>query len=419
MSASVTTSRAVAATSAVPATSRAVATSAAPATSQVVATSVAPVSSQVVSTSRSTTRRSRTTTASVTSTPTPTVVPYDASSERHADSQRTNKILIGVFTGFGVIFLGLIAFQLFRCYKRRHKSNKTPLPPPREGAMSQLAYRHSRAVSMYKEFPAADFSPPPSMMMRHGSGSGFIETPSVRSNAPSMEKLRVDEPARRSSDPRRSTSQIPRESSPDNSLVDSTLVDSTIAPTDEEAGRRLSPLGSRSQSPSNVSLPRPPSQAQSQARPESRARYPRPNSVASTSRHSHLGPGWQHGSMHRNSVHGSLRPTSYYASGNHGAPHTPHARKSVGLVMPQPLAPELFNYALGGRHNMELDFMQGAWGSHGNLANAQDSTQTLAPPRRIRTDSWVGQCEFHQCYSTFEILMGSDLFLHSAYAFVH
>lgn len=385
MSASITTSRNVFTTS------RAVAaTSAAQATSRAVVVSSQPASSQIVS-SRSTTRRARTTTASATPTPTQTFVPFDASSERRADSQRTNNILIGIFTGLGVILLGVVAFQLLRCYKRRRKSNSTPLPPPREGTMSQLGYRHSRGVSMYKEFSAAEFGRPPSMM-KHASGSGFVDTPSVRSNAASMEKLGADEPRRTSSDPRRSTGQIPREASPDNSLVDSTIVDSTPAPTDEEMGRRLSPLGSRSDSPSNLSLPRPPSQAQV-PRPESRARYPRPNSVASTTRHSYLAPSWQYGSAQRNSVHGSLRPTSYYASGNHGAPHSPHARDRVGLVMPQPLAPELFNYALSGRHDMGLDFTQGGWGSHGNLANPQDSNSTLPPPTHARTDSWAGQSQ--------------------------
>ena len=322
------------------------------------------------------TRRPRTSTRrsahSSTLTPTPTVAPYDANAERHADSQRTNKILIGVFTGIGVIFLGLIAFQLLRCYKRRRHAKSVSLPPPRD-PMAQVGYRQSRAVSMYKDYPTPGISRPQSTVFRDGSASGFFATPSVGSTAPSMERLKADESGRLSTDLIRSPFQAPHEDSPDNSRAGSAII-----PTDEEIGLRSSPLGSRSQSPSNPSMPR---------RPESRARYPRPNSVASTARHSHLNtPNWQN----RSSMHGSARPGSYYASGNHGAPHTQHARERVGLVMPQPLAPELFNYALGGRHDMGLDFTQGAWGSGQHLANGQDLNPPLAAPMRTRTDSWVG-----------------------------
>lgn len=340
----------------------------APVTSAIASTSIVPTT-----TSRSSTRRHRTTTITSASSVFPTVVPYDPAEERQADSHRTNKILIGIFTGFGVILLGLVAFQLFRCYKRRYKNKDTPLPPPRE---TGLGY-HSRAVSMYKESPS-DFSRPPSMMMRHGSGSNLI-SPSLRSNTPSTD-IKVDEVGRRSSDPSRAPG---REDSPDNSLTGSALV-----PNDDELGRRRSPLGSRSQSPSNLSVPRPPSQAQ--VRLDSQARIARPNSVMLNQRTSHLGapnPG------NRNSTYDPSRRSSYYASGNRGAPHSPHARDRVGLMMPQPLAPELFNYALSGRHDMGLDFAQGSsWGSRGNLASGseQDHNQTLAPPRVARPDSWVG-----------------------------
>ncbi|KAF8741682.1 BAR protein, partial [Rhizoctonia solani] len=340
----------------------------APVTSAIASTSIVPTT-----TSRPSTRRHRTTTITSASSVFPTVVPYDPAEERQADSHRTNKILIGIFTGFGVILLGLVAFQLFRCYKRRYKNKDTPLPPPRE---TGLGY-HSRAVSMYKESPS-DFSRPPSMMMRHGSGSNLI-SPSLRSNTPSTD-IKVDEVGRRSSDPSRAPG---REDSPDNSLTGSALV-----PNDDELGRRRSPLGSRSQSPSNLSVPRPPSQAQ--VRLDSQARMARPNSVMLNQRTSHLGapnPG------NRNSTYDPSRRSSYYASGNRGAPHSPHARDRVGLMMPQPLAPELFNYALSGRHDMGLDFAQGSsWGSRGNLASGseQDHNQTLAPPRVARPDSWVG-----------------------------
>jgi hypothetical protein len=248
--------------------------------------------------------------------------------------------------------------------------------------MSQLGYRHSR-ISVYKEYPTPDFSRPPSMMMRHGSDTGLIPTPSVRSNAPSMEALKPGDQTRKSSDPTRNPFHG---DSPDTSLSGPLVV-----PIDEEMGRRPSPLGSRSESPSNLSVPRPRSQGQVHPRPESRVRIPRPHSAASTSRHSQLGPSSRHGSMVRNSMH-ELKRVSYYADGNHGAPHTPHARERVGLVMPQPLAPELFNYALGGRHDMGLDFMQGAWGSRRHLAGEQDPNQPPAPPQRARPDSWVGNC---------------------------
>lgn len=240
--------------------------------------------------------------------------------------------------------------------------------------MAQTGYRQSRAVSMYKDYPTPGLSRPQSTVFRGGSASGFFATPSVGSTAPSMEKLKVDESGRLSLDQARSPFQGPHEDSPDNSRAGSVVI-----PNDEEVGLRSSPLGSRSQSPSNPSIPR---------RPESRARYPRPNSVASTARHSQLNaPNWQH----RNSVHGSARPGSYYASGNRGAPHTQHARERVGLVMPQPLAPELFNYALGGRHDMGLDFTQGAWDGRQNPANGQDLNPPMAPSLRTRTDSWVGK----------------------------
>ncbi|KAG9128234.1 hypothetical protein FRC07_002523 [Ceratobasidium sp. 392] len=338
----------------------------------------------VVVTTHSTSRRSRTSTH----TPTPTFTPYDASSERHADTQRTNKILIGIFSGLGVVFLALVAFQLFRCYKRR-KDNSTPLPPPRKSSMSQLGHRTSRAVSMYGEYPKSDFSRPPSVLMRKdesfGSRSAFVATPSTHSNAASTDMLGVDEAARKSIDILHRPGHAARES-----ISDKSMTGSPLAPNDEEAGRRLSPLGSRSQSPSNISPPRPPSQAQVHPRPESRSRHPRPNSAASTSRHSFLNAGsWQHGSQ-RHSAYGNPNRNSYYAAGNYGAPHSPHVRDRVGLVMPQPLAPELFNYALSGRHDMGLDFMQGAWGSQGNLSQG-GSSQNLAAPRRARTDSWVAR----------------------------
>ncbi|KDN50342.1 hypothetical protein RSAG8_01678, partial [Rhizoctonia solani AG-8 WAC10335] len=171
-----------------------------------VATSLAATSSLIPSTTHRSTHRQRTTTITSASSVFPTVVPYDPAEERQADSHRTNKILIGIFSGFGVILLGLVAFQLFRCYKRRYRSKNARLPPPREG---QLGF-HSRAVSMYKEYPA-DFSRPQSMTMRHGSGSGLI-TPSVRSNAPSMD-IRVDESGRRGSGPSRAPEHPSRDDS--------------------------------------------------------------------------------------------------------------------------------------------------------------------------------------------------------------
>ncbi|KAF8761132.1 hypothetical protein RHS01_00985 [Rhizoctonia solani] len=317
----------------------------APVTSAIASTSIVPTT-----TSRSSTRRHRTTTITSASSVFPTVVPYDPAEERQADSHRTNKILIA------------------QVQEQRHALASS--------TGDRLGY-HSRAVSMYKESPS-DFSRPPSMMMRHGSGSNLI-SPSLRSNTPSTD-IKVDEVGRRSSDPSRAPG---REDSPDNSLTGSALV-----PNDDELGRRRSPLGSRSQSPSNLSVPRPPSQAQ--VRLDSQARIARPNSVMLNQRTSHLGapnPG------NRNSTYDPSRRSSYYASGNRGAPHSPHARDRVGLMMPQPLAPELFNYALSGRHDMGLDFAQGSsWGSRGNLASGseQDHNQTLAPPRVARPDSWVG-----------------------------
>ncbi|QRV76137.1 actin-associated protein [Ceratobasidium sp. AG-Ba] len=336
----------------------------------------------IITTRSSTSRRHRTTTLA----PTSTVTPYDASSDRRADTQRTNKILIGIFSTLGVVFLGLIAFQLFRCYKRRKKVNSVPLPPPRKSSMSQVGYRNSRMVSMYGDYPTPDFSRPPSVLVRKdqsfGSRSAFVVTPSIHSNAASTDMLGPEEAAKKSAEVALHPGHAARESSSDNSISGPAM-----APNDEEAGRRLSPLGSRSQSPSNVSSPRPASQMYTPARPESRTRHPRPNSVASTSRHSYLGAGsWHHGSQ-RHSTYNPNR-SSYYLSGNYGAPHSPHVRDRVGLVMPQPLAPELFNYALVGRHDMGLDFMNGTWGSQGNLAH-RDSNQSLAAPRRARTDSWV------------------------------
>ncbi|KAG8690749.1 hypothetical protein FRC09_011859 [Ceratobasidium sp. 395] len=255
--------------------------------------------------------------------------------------------------------------------------------------MSQLGHRKSRGVSMYGDYPTSDLSRPPSVLKLNdqsfGSRSAFVGTPSVRSNAASTDMLGVDEAAKKSAELLPRPGHAARESTSDNSISGSPM-----APNDEEMGRRLSPLGSRSQSPANISPPRPPSQAQLHPRPESRSRHPRPNSAASTSRHSFLNAGsWQHGPQ-RHSSYGNPNRNSYYAAGNYGAPHSPHVRERVGLVMPQPLAPELFNYALSGRHDMGLDFMQGAWGSQGNLAQG-GSSQSLAPPRRARTDSWVAR----------------------------
>ncbi|CAE6470224.1 unnamed protein product [Rhizoctonia solani] len=317
--------------------------------------------------STTTSRRQRTTTITTASSIIPTVVPYDPAEERQADSHQTNKILIGIFSGFGVILFALLAFQLLRCYKRRYKNKDVPLPPPRE---SQLGF-HSR-VSMYKEYPS-DFSRPPSMMMRHdGSGSGLV-TPSVRSNAPSMD-IRADESGRRSNDPSRAPGDISRDDSPDNSLTGPPLV-----PNDEEMGRRRSPLGSRSGSPANLSQPRPPSQAQVNPRPDPRARTARPTSAGAGQRHS------TYGASNRNSTYDPNRRSSLYAPGNRGAPHV---RERLGLVMPQPLAPEVSNYVTNTRH----DTPPGSrWGSRGNLASGseQDRNQTLVPPRGPRPDSWV------------------------------
>ncbi|KAG9100827.1 hypothetical protein FS749_012546 [Ceratobasidium sp. UAMH 11750] len=326
-----------------------------------------------------TSRRPRTSTRGAT----PTFTPYDASSEKRADSQRTNKILIGVFTSLGVICIAFITFHLFRRYKRRRQRDSVPLPPPRKTSMSQLGYRNSCVVSMYGGYPTSDFSRPPSVLVHKdqsfGSRSAFVGTPSVQSNAASTEVLAAGETDKTNPELLSRPGHIAQESTSDNSVSGP-----LVAPNSEEAGYRRSPLGSRSHSPSDVSPPRPASQAQAYARPESRSRHPRPNSVASTSRHSHLNAGSWHGPQ-RHSSYGNRN--SYYASGNYGAPHLPHARERVGLVMPQPLAPELFNYALSGRHDLGLDFTQGSWG---NLAQA-GSDQHLAPPRRARTDSWVGR----------------------------
>lgn len=64
--------------------------------------------------------------------------------------------------------------------------------------------------------------------------------------------------------------------------------------------------------------------------------------------------------------------------------------------MPQPLAPELFNYALSGRHDMGLDFSRGAWGSQGNLAKREDASLPSSGSglKRARTDSWVAPGKF-------------------------
>ncbi|CAE7087188.1 unnamed protein product [Rhizoctonia solani] len=335
-------------------------------------TSVAATSNLVPTTTRTSTRRHRTTTITSASSVFPTVVPYDPAEERQADSHRTNKILIGIFTGFGVIFFGLVAFQLFRCYKRR-RNRHAPLPPPRE---VQGGF-HSRAVSLYKEHPT-EFGRPPSMSMRHGSGSGLI-TPSVRSNAPSMD-IRADENGRRSSDPSRAPGDMSRDDSPDNSLTGPALV-----PNDEEMGRRRSPLGSRSESPANLSPPRPPSQAQVNPRPDPRARTSRPNSAVGGQRvSSHGAPP---GAMNRNSAYDPNRRSSFYSTGNRGAPHSAHARERVGLVMPQPLAPEASSYAFNSRQD-GIDSAQGStWGSR--AGSEQDHNQALIPPRGPRPDSWV------------------------------
>ncbi|KAF8604996.1 hypothetical protein BDV93DRAFT_543599 [Ceratobasidium sp. AG-I] len=367
---------AVPTTAALPTTTAA----AAPTVAPVISTAVA-VSSQPRTTS---TRRHRTTT--VTSV-LPTTTPYDATAERRADTQRTNRILIGIFSSLGVIVLGLVAFQLFRRYKRRQNSNRAPLPPPRKSTMSQLGYRNSRGVSMYAEFPTPDFSRPPSATLHKGhsfgSASGFIN--SVHSNAASAEKLAAEDTGPRSAEGL-SPGHAARESTSDNSITGAALA----ANNDEEMGRRLSPLGSRSQSPSGLTPPRPASQAQSSRRPDSRNMHPRPSSVASSSRHAHLNtPAWQAGQ--RNSAYGAPNRSSYYGNGNRGAPHSPHARERVGLMMPQPLAPELFNYALSGRHDMGLDFSQGAWGSQGNLPKGGDASLPSSGSglQRARTDSWV------------------------------
>ncbi|KAG8741540.1 hypothetical protein FRC10_002717 [Ceratobasidium sp. 414] len=341
------------------------------------------IQSPIQSTAQSTTSRRPRASTTRTST-TPTFTPYDASSDQRADNQRTNRILIGVFSSIGALFLAFIAFYLFRCYKRRKERNSVPLPPPRKSSMSQLGYRNSRIVSMYGEYPTPDFSRPPSVFARKdhsfGSHSALAATPSVHSNAASTEVLAADETGKKSTELLPQPGHATQESTSDNSFSGPPM-----APNSEEGGRRLSPLGSRSQSPSNVSPPRPASQAQVYTRPESRSRNPRPNSVASASRHSFLNTGsWQHGPQ-RHSSYGNRN--SYYAAGNYGAPHSPHARERVGLVMPQPLAPELFDYALSGRHDMGLDFTQGPSGSQGSLARGS-SDQPLAPPR---TDLWVGR----------------------------
>jgi len=346
----------------------------------------APTISTLTSAHATSSRRHRTSTVVVSRTPTPT--PYDASAERRADTQRTNKILIGIFSSLGVIVLGIVAFQLFKCYKRRHRSNSVPLPPPRKSSMSQLGYGNSRAASMYAEFPTPDFSRPASAMLHKGnsfgSASGFIN--SVHSNSASVEKLGAEDTGPKSAEGPRSPGRAPRESTSDKSITGTALATNN----DEEMGRRLSPLGSRSHSPSGLTTPRPASQAQSFRRPESRNMYTRPNSVASSSRHAYLNtPAWQAGQ--RNSAYGAPNRSSYYGSGNHGAPHSPHARDRVGLMMPQPLAPELFNYALSGRHDMGLDFSRGAWGSQGNLAKREDASLPSSGSglKRARTDSWV------------------------------
>ncbi|KAG8690581.1 hypothetical protein FRC11_010648 [Ceratobasidium sp. 423] len=348
------------AASTAPATSRA-ASSAAP--TSIVATPARSSSTFQTSTQTRTGTRQHTTTITSNSSAIPTIVPFSPEEERQADSRQTNKILIGIFTSFGVILLGLLAFQLFRCYKRRYRKKGMPPPPPRE---AQVGY-HSRAVSMYKEYP----SRPGSMMMQHGSGSGLI-APSLRSNAPSME-IRVDETGRRSNDPSRDPGHITRDDSPNNSLTGSPL-----ALNDEELGLRRSPLGSRSHSPTNMSPSRPSSQGQGSLRPEARTRTARSNSASVNQRHSYFG---SHGS-NRNSTYDSNRRSSFYAAGNRGAPHSAHARERVGLVMPQPLAPEAFSYAQNGRQDMS---------SRSNLAagSEQDHNQPLAPPRFARPDSWV------------------------------
>ncbi|CAE6518178.1 unnamed protein product [Rhizoctonia solani] len=364
MSAPATTTRASTAVApTVPAASTALATtrvaSSAAATSIVATPALSASTFQTSARTRTGTRR-HTTTITSASSAIPTVVPFSPEEERQADSRQTNKILIGIFTSLGVIFLGVIAFQLFRCYKRRYRKKGTPLPPPREG---QIGFS-SRAVSMYKD------SRPASVMMHHGSGSGLVAS-SVRSNAPSME-IRVDETGRRN-DPSRDPGHISRDDSPDNSLTGPAL-----APNDEELGLRRSPLGSRSHSPANLSSSRPPSQGQGSSRPEAHTRTARSNSASANQRHSHYG---SHGS-NRNSTYDASRRSSFYAAGNRGAPHSPHARERVGLMMPQPLAPEAFSYALNGRQDAE---------SRGNLpaGSEQDLNQPLAPPRFPRPDSWV------------------------------
>lgn len=335
MSASGTRTVAVTPSQGVATTPRAAATSQAPiATSQAVVTSRAVtqvITSQVI-TSQDTTTSSRRTAStrrqgtSSAATVIPSTIPYDASAERRADSRQTNKILIGIFSVLGVVLLGLAVFQVLRCYKRRKRD--VPLPPPRD----PMSYRQSRGVSIYKEFPSAELSRPPSLMMRHGSGSGLVATPSIRSYVPSVDAK-----------PNELTK------SPDSDTSVATMVDS--------------PLADRSQSPLVV------------PRPESRGWVPRPNSVASTSRHSYLGPPSRHGSMVRHSVHDPYKRASYYASGNHGAPHTPHARDRVGLVMPQPLAPELFNYA-----------------PDSPRISPNEHDQALQPRKLARTDSWIARC---------------------------
>lgn len=367
---------------------RAVATSRVVSVTPVISTTSVVSVTPAAPTTRTTTSHRRGTTSTTRSlAPTTTPTPFDASAENRADTRRTNRILIGIFTTIGVLLLAFVAFQVLRRYRRRRKPNSTPLPPPRRSNMSQIGYRQSRAVSMYTDYPTPDFSQPPSVLNKDnsfGSRSGFIATPSMHSNAASMEMLGVDETGMKHAEGSRNPGHAARESTSEKSITGPAL-----SPNDEEAGRHLSPLGSRSQSPSNLTPPRPASQAQAYRRSESRNRHPRPTSVASTSRHSYLNaPAW-HGPQ-RNSTYVASNRQSYYGNGNHGAPHAPHARERVGLMMPQPLAPELFNYALSGRHDMGLDFTQG-WGSQGTLAKGQDSP--LEPPRVARTDSWIARCK--------------------------
>lgn len=97
------------------------------------------------------------------------------------------------------------------------------------------------------------------------------------------------------------------------------------------------------------------------------------NSASANQRHSNFGST----GSNRNSTYDPTRRSSFYASGNRGAPHSAHARERVGLVMPQPLAPEVSNYA---RQDI---------GSRSNLGTGSEQDHTLAPPRVARPDSWV------------------------------